>query len=206
MRRAFLDANVLFPTVQREMFLEVARLYQPLWSEKVLDEWYFSVLGKLGPEAAAIAKAEILAIRERFPHAAVPEGGTVPGTQDRLDFLATITLPDASDRHVIVSAIRGAADFIVTSNRKDFPRRTMDALGLRAISPDEFIALLMAQAPQDVLNGARNVVLRAQAAGGEISASALFKRARLPRLAKAVARQSDQNMTRADAIRRPTRN
>ena len=197
---------MLFPTVQRELLLEVAHLYEPLWSEKVLDEWYFSVLAKLGEEAAAIAHAELLVLRTRFPFASVQENRSMLGTGDRLALLKSITLPDASDRHVIVSAIRGGADVIVTSNRKDFPQRTMAVLGLRSISPDEFVALLMVDSLPEVLAGAWHVVRRAEAAGGAISPSALFKRARLTRLAKAMARQSDKEMPPAEPGRGHARN
>ena len=39
--RVLLDANVLFPTVLREILLGVARsgVYAPLWSARILEEW-----------------------------------------------------------------------------------------------------------------------------------------------------------------------
>lgn len=189
--RALLDACVIFPTVQRELLLELGDLYVPLWSEKVLDEWSYSVLTKLGEDAAAIARVELQTMQERFPHATIEEGTAAPQAADRLNVLDSIELPDPSDRHVIIAAIRGGADMIVTANRKDFPKSVMSALGLRAISPDEFVALLLAQRPTEVALAATRVFQRAQEAGAEVTISALFKRARLPRLAKALASGPD---------------
>ncbi|MDF3606250.1 PIN domain-containing protein [Paracoccus sp. DMF-8] len=189
--RVILDACVLFPTVQREFFLETGQLYTPLWSDRILDEWYYSVLTKLGEDAAAIASVEIETMRARFPNATVAESMAQPPTGERLKILQSIALPDASDRHVIISAIRGGADMIVTANRKDFPRAVMAALSLRAISPDEFAVLLWSQNATEVAQAAHRVFARAQAAGAGVTSKALFKRARLPRLAKALATGED---------------
>ena len=50
-----------------------------------------------------------------------------------------IVLPDPNDRHVVAAAIRGRADVIVTENTKDFPERTLQPLGLKALRLDEFL-------------------------------------------------------------------
>ena len=180
--RVFLDACVLFPTVLREMLIGLEALYQPLWSQKVLDEWRYSVAARLGPEAGRIAQAEIALLTARFPAAMQPQGDAGA----RLAALEAVGLPDEDDRHVIEAALRGGADLIVTENRRDFPRRRLEDLGLRVLSPDEFIAALMQDDRAAVLAVARAVHARAVAAGGDIGLRALFKRARLPRLARAL--------------------
>ena len=39
--RVLIDANVLFPTVLREIVLGLAETgyFEPLWSERILEEW-----------------------------------------------------------------------------------------------------------------------------------------------------------------------
>ena len=40
--RAVLDANVLFPTILREILTDLAQagLYHALWSDRILEEWH----------------------------------------------------------------------------------------------------------------------------------------------------------------------
>ncbi|MDO5657676.1 MAG: PIN domain-containing protein [Paracoccus sp. (in: a-proteobacteria)] len=178
--RVFLDACVLFPTVMREMLIEVADLYEPLWSQAVLDEWQHSVSARLGPVAGEIARAEIALLRARFPQALVLGEGAKDGA------LAGVRLPDEGDRHVIAAAMGGQAELILTENRRDFPRRMLAPLGLEVRAPDEFLAALMRDHPDRVLEAARLVHQRAVDAGGEITPRALFKRAGLPRLGRAL--------------------
>lgn len=177
--RACLDACVLFPTVLREVLTGVAGLglYQPIWSERILEEWARATV-KLGPGADVQARGEIAVLKAQFPGASVaPRDGD----------LARLHLPDVNDIHVLASAIAGSADVIVTLNAKDFPRQTLGYEGLRRESPDAFLMELWLEAPEDVAQ----VVLRVHGTaqemlGEEIALRALMKRARLPRLGKAL--------------------
>ena len=60
--RVLLDANVLYPTVMREVLLGCARagLFEPLWSARILEEWARAA-ARLGPEGEAVARAEVAA-------------------------------------------------------------------------------------------------------------------------------------------------
>ncbi len=60
----------------------------------------------------------------------------VSGYQDLVDGL---TLPDPDDRHVLAVAIRSGAQTIVTFNLKDFPQDVLDAFGVEARHPDDFV-------------------------------------------------------------------
>ena len=62
--KILLDANVLFPTVMREVLLGVASqgLFTPFWSERILEEWARAA-AKLGPGGEAQARGEIAMLK-----------------------------------------------------------------------------------------------------------------------------------------------
>lgn len=176
--RAVLDANVLYPTILREILTDLAGrgLYQPLWSARILGEWRHAA-ARLGPDGDAVAGAEIALLRGRFPAAEVPDDGTVAID---LDF------PDSADRHVVEAALAGGASLIVTANLRDFPQRMMESLGLRAIHPDAFLLSLLAADPGTVRAATDAALAKAQALGGELTLPLMLKKLRLPRLSRAL--------------------
>ncbi|WBU59327.1 RSP_2648 family PIN domain-containing protein [Paracoccus albus] len=177
---AVLDANVLFPTVLREILSDVAAagLFRPVWSERILKEWTYSA-AKLSPVAADIAGAEASLLRERFPDA------TTDGNEAAAQ---GFDLPDPADLHVLAAAVERHADLIVTMNLRDFPRGTMLAAGTKAIHPDAFLTDLWAHHPDPVAAAAHSAHEKANQLGAEIELRALMKRARLPRLGRALTR------------------
>ncbi|MDU8926476.1 PIN domain-containing protein [Alisedimentitalea sp. MJ-SS2] len=182
--RAVLDTCVIYPTVMREMLLGVAATgaFEPLWSERILEEWALAAR-KLGPGGEVQARGEAALVGARWPKAIVT---WKPSLEDRL------WLPDAADVHVLAAAIAGSADVIVTLNAKDFPRGVLAEEGVSRSDPDHFL-LGYWQADQDGINAvAGNVLAEARRLSGEPwSARALLKKARLPRLAKAVSAALD---------------
>lgn len=58
----------------------------------------------------------------------------------RIHFLWRPYLPDPKDDLVLELAFSGQADFIVTHNLRHF--RGAEALGIRAVTPDEFLGIL----------------------------------------------------------------
>lgn len=174
--RVLIDACVLYPTVLNRILLGVAEAggFTPLWSARILEEWARAAL-RNGSDAAA----EIALARARFPDAEVSvEAQTV----------ARLHLPDPDDRHVLAAAIDGKADELLTLNIKDFPTRVLSAEGVLRRHPDEFL-LEYLTAGQGVVAG---VVARVHADAERMSGQALplrglLKRARLPRLGKALA-------------------
>jgi predicted nucleic acid-binding protein len=178
--RALLDANVLFPTVLREILLAVAsrRLFVPLWSARILEEWARATV-KLGPGAEDMARGEIALVRAAFPAAEI---APPPALEARL------WLPDPADVHVLASAIAGSAEVIVTFNAADFPRATLAEEGLDRQDPDQFLCALHDRRPDPVTEAVSEVVATARRLAGEtLDSRHLLKRARLPRLAKRVA-------------------
>ena len=102
--RAVLDACVLYPPVLRDLLLGMAEagLYEPKWSERILEEWARATV-KLGPGAEAQARGVAVLMREVFPRAMQ---AAAPGVEGRL------VLPDPNDAHVLAVAIASGADAI----------------------------------------------------------------------------------------------
>lgn len=180
MKRAVLDACVLYPTVLREILTGAAQagLYRPLWSARILEEWARAA-ARLSPGDDIIARGEITTLRAAFPQAEI---APQPGLEARL------LLPDPNDIHVLASAIAGHADLIVTFNARDFPRGTLAEEGLAREGPDAFLMDLWLSAPDAIATVVESSRARAEAISGQPQPlRALMKRARLPRLGKALA-------------------
>ncbi|WP_347313325.1 RSP_2648 family PIN domain-containing protein [Defluviimonas sp. SAOS-178_SWC] len=179
--KVLLDACVLYPTVLREILIGVARagLFTPLWSERILEEWARATV-KLGPGAELVARGEIAALRAEFPKAAVAP---------REGLEARLWLPDPADIHVLAAAIAGNADQILTFNAADFPRNTLGEEGLRREDPDAFLLSLWNDRPEAIKGVVEAVRAEAERLSGEAQPlRPLLKRARLPRLGKALDR------------------
>ncbi len=178
--KVLLDANVLYPTVMREVLLAVAKegLFTPLWSDRLLEEWARAAR-KLGPEGEPQARAEIALTRAAWPEACV----TYPPSLE-----ARLWLPDAADTHVLAAAIAGSADLILTQNARDFPRHILTEEGLERQDADGFLMELWLAHPAAVERAVQRVAATARdMAGEDMTLRALLKKARLPRLGKALA-------------------
>ena len=177
--KAVLDACVIFPTVLREILAGVAAkgLYQPLWSERILREWVLA-LRKFGSEAQAEAQVQALCLQAAFPKALIRE---------QSDIEARLLLPDPDDRHVLAVAMAAHADCIVTFNAKDFPRHVLAEEGIARRDPDGFLWEIFSHHPEAVGAVVREVHATAERLSGQVlPLKALLKRAKLPKLAKAM--------------------
>ena len=177
--RVLLDTCVIYPTVMREMLLGVAGAgaFAPLWSERIISEWRHAA-AKLGPAAEAQAEGEAALMAARWPGASVTYA---PSLEARL------WLPDPADTHVLAAAIAGSADGIVTLNARDFPRGVLAEEGLWRADPDGILHGIWRAQPTLVAEVAGEVLARARRLSkGDWEMRALLKKARLPRLAKAV--------------------
>lgn len=177
--RLVLDTCVLYPTVMREVLLGAAALghYTPLWSARILEEWARAAI-KLGPEGEAQARAEITMLRVAWPKAELRPS---PGIEARL------WLPDPADIHVLAVAVSGSADGIVTVNAKDFPKQILAEEGLDRLDPDGFLHRLWLEDPDGMQSVGQKVLDQArQMSDREWEMRSLLKKARLPRLAKAL--------------------
>lgn len=176
-----IDTCVLYPTVMREIVLGVAATgaFVPVWSGRILEEWARAAV-KLGPTGAAQARSEIALLRATWPDA---ECAAAPQIEARL------WLPDVNDIHVLATAVSTSSDAIMTLNAKDFPKGTLAEEGLSRIDPDGYLYQLWLEQPASVAHQAERVLADAQRLSGQPwEMRALLKKARLPRLAKALTR------------------
>ncbi|WP_204805576.1 PIN domain-containing protein [Mycobacterium riyadhense] len=128
------DANVLFPSVLRDVLIHVARmgLNRARWSELILDEVFDSISKKQpGLDANKLARTRKLMCQ------AVPD--CLVETQAIQTLVPALTLPDPDDRHVLAAAILAGAQVIVTTNLKDFPPDELTKFRIEAKHPDAFL-------------------------------------------------------------------
>ncbi|MEX0276617.1 MAG: RSP_2648 family PIN domain-containing protein [Ruegeria sp.] len=177
--KAVLDTCVIYPTVMREMLLGAAKLghFTPVWSARILEEWARAAR-KIGPGGEAQARAEIALTRSNWPNAIQPPA---PGLEQRL------WLPDTADIHVLATAVASSADVIVTVNAKDFPKNILAEEGVERRDPDAFLLGFFLEDADGITEIAVNVLSEAnRLSGAHWTMRALMKKARLPRLGKAL--------------------
>lgn len=173
-----MDACALYPTVLRQILLGCAdhQLYSPIWSQRLLEEWARAAAKNGGPPDEIIARSEAVAANLRFPNAL-----TEPGDE------AALWLPDPADIHVLSTAIAAEADAIITQNLRDFPARELSGYGVTALSPDAALMALWLEWPDPVTQVVTRTHTEAERLSGQtLPLRALLKRARLPRLGKAL--------------------
>ncbi|MDJ1008724.1 MAG: PIN domain-containing protein [Paracoccaceae bacterium] len=177
--RVLIDACVFYPTVVNCLVLGLGEAggFAPLWSPRILEEWALAA-AREGPVSEAAVRGEIAALRARFPGAEIaPDPGVEAG----------LHLPDPDDAHVLAAAIAGQAEALLTFNTRDFPLRALAAHGILRRHPDEFLLEAHAALPGRVERLVAAVEADIAATGAGLSRRGLLKKARLPRLAKALA-------------------
>ncbi|MDU8945359.1 RSP_2648 family PIN domain-containing protein [Ovoidimarina sediminis] len=178
MSRVLIDANVLYPTVLREIVLGVAAtgFFTPLWSGRILEEWARAAQRRGDGD---LARVEIARVRDAWPDAEI---------EVSVETEARLRLPDPADTHVLAAAIDGGADSLLTQNLRDFPPRALSREGIFLRAPDPFLLEALKANPDAV----RAVIGAVHATAERLSPDplplrTLLKRARLPRLGKALA-------------------
>ena len=149
---AVLDACVMVPVSLCDTLLRLAeaRMYRPIWSERILAETHMAI-AEVHPQL----RREQVDRRIRYMEESFPGART-----DGFEMLEeALVLPDPDDRHVLAAAIRSRADAIVTSNLKDFPEATLRRFDIEAIHPEQFLLSQLDMAGRTVIE-----VLDAQAA------------------------------------------
>lgn len=141
------DANVLYSGGQRDllMFLAALRFFRACWTNRIHEEWICSLLEK----EPSLYRERLERTRRKMD--AHSDDCLIEGYEYLIDKLE---LPDPNDRHVLAAAIHAGAKIIVTLNLRDFPDKALQAYGIKARSPDDFISFLIESKPLEVLEAA----------------------------------------------------
>ena len=116
------------------------------WTRSIEAEWLRSIRNAR-PD---IPVSRLLAVREQFRRE-FPEG-LLP---ERLPQVRLPALPDPNDAHVVRAALQSGASYICTVDRRGFPRSTMKALAITAITPDLMVANSVQQHTQAAMHALR---------------------------------------------------
>ena len=136
------------------LHLALEDLFLPRWTEAIHEEWIRAVLA-----ARPDLRREQLA-RTRNLMNTRWEDGMIVGYEE---LIPSLSLPDPADRHVLAAAVHCGADAIITFNLKHFPAAALEAHGIIAIHPDEFVGKLLDTAPLEVCAAATATTTVAQA-------------------------------------------
>jgi hypothetical protein len=125
-----LDTCVIYQIDIRDLLLWFAHfdLYRPKWSQTIFNELHAVMIEKGMPIEKADKQIE--RINVAFPDAMV---------NNYEELIATLSLPDKKDCHVLAAAIKSDANLIVTNNLKHFDNVYLSKFGLYAKNADDFI-------------------------------------------------------------------
>ncbi|MGI8459989.1 MAG: PIN domain-containing protein [Propionibacteriaceae bacterium] len=144
------DACTLIPfrLTTTMLWLDEAGLFQPLWSDQILDEVSRNLprAGRISPERAA---HRVSLMRESFGAEALVDGH---------EALVDTMRCEVKDPHVLAAAVHAGAEAIVTFNVKDFPVRSSSPYEVEVLHPDTFMCRLLAQRPDEVVTVLRHEV------------------------------------------------
>lgn len=144
-----LDACVLYPAAQRDLFMWLAAggAIRAHWTNKIHDEWMRNVERDFGVARNILERARKLMDREA--------GDALIMNYHQHERLFPNT--DAKDRHVAAAAVAARKRSgentvtIITWNLKDFNRDELAAAGIVAESPDAFLCRLLSESPEQVI-------------------------------------------------------
>lgn len=149
------DACVLYPSVSRDLLIELAkphyRLFQAKWTERIESEWLSNLI-KNRPDLDATKLRRVAELMRN----AVPD--CMVTNYEKLEI--GLTLPDPNDCHVLAAAIRSNAQAVITSNLKDFPSEALKEFDIEAIHPDIFLVNQFDLSNAKVLDALKNIRAR----------------------------------------------
>lgn len=176
------DANVLYSRVLRDYLLYAAAqgMLEIRWSATILAEVVEHLAENIAGFDAEAGARLVAAMNGAFPAAEVePDNETEAA-------VGALPLPDEDDRHVLAAAVAVDADVLCTDNLKDFPAGAMEEVGIRLMSADDLLSLLVTEFPDGMLAAHRIAVSRLPG-GTDASTLAALHRARAPNVADLMA-------------------
>ncbi len=155
--RVVIDACVLVNFSLCDTLLRLAEapaLYQPKWSNEIIDETKRALQSKLGwpGRLTEYLQSEL---RANFPEA------WITGFERLIPAMPN----DPKDRHVLAAAVHDQAPIILTFNLRHFRVEHLYPFGVRALHPDTFLAeiftpnqaLILAKLEQQAADRRRNL-------------------------------------------------
>lgn len=172
------DANVLYSRVLRDYLLYAATqgVLEIRWSAEILAEVVEHLAENIAGFDVAAGVRLVAAMNGAFPSAEVEPDGKAEAA------VADLPLPDADDRHVLAAAVAVDADVLCTDNLRDFPDDAMAEVGIRLMSADALLTLLVTEFPDGILAAHRLAVSRRPDATDDSTLAAL-RRAGAPNAA-----------------------
>lgn len=150
MRRTLTDANVLYPSVLRNllMHLATAGVCELRWSDDIHEEWIRNLVARSGLDEDRPRRTRLQM------EAALPEARVT----DYEALIPRLSLPDPDDRHVLAAAIQGEAAEILTFNLRDFPPDLTGPHGVSPTHPDTWLCRLCGEQPEMVAASTRRML------------------------------------------------
>lgn len=155
---AFLDANVLYHSVLRDVLLSIAEaaVFQVRWSPDVLDEMQRAIERRAARKAPqpSVARGGAAYVRKLMEQS-FPEAMVERVAYERL--ISRMT-NHPKDRHVLAAAVVGRADVLVTFNVKHFPQEACQPYGIEVQYPDTFLVHQFGLVPSAISSVLQNLV------------------------------------------------
>jgi predicted nucleic acid-binding protein len=131
--RLLLDANVLYPSTLRDLFLTLSKQgkFELFWSDRIIQEWLNNIRPTLPHHQKPLLNKIVDEIKKNFATSWV---------YDHEGILGNAQLQDKDDVHVIEAAIKAQVNYIITFNTRDFPNSLLKKHNIRAVHPDRFIS------------------------------------------------------------------
>ena len=145
-----LDACVLYPAAQRDLFMWLAAggAIRAHWTNQIHEEWMRNVARDYG-----VARSELEKVAQLMNRAA---GDALISRHRQHEGLFPKT--DAKDRHVAAAAVTARKQSganvvtVITWNLKDFDRAELAQAGLTVENPDTFLCRMMSDSPDRVVS------------------------------------------------------
>lgn len=142
------DACILYPFSLKNAVVQctVDRLVRARWTRDIHEEWMGSLL-----------RANPRLTRERLERTRDLMDRTVPDAlvTGHHRWIASISMPDPGDRHVVAAAIEAKAEAIVSADRH-FRNEDLQPLGLAVWRPNDFLMALYRSDPEALVASMAN--------------------------------------------------
>lgn len=148
MNGLLLDTNVIYSYVLRDCFVTLGVLGVRIHWSDLIEAEFIAIRTRKSPNQRAQAHLVLARMRK-----AIPDYRAIVSKRQ----IEALTLPDLDDRHVLAAAISADASIIVTSNRRDFPKSTLDQFGITAMSPDQALCERFDQDPERMIKAVNNM-------------------------------------------------